>query len=102
MTSGMKSHHDIFSNRHILEDLDILEGSADSHMGHLIRAFSNQVSALKKDMAGPRRIYPCNQVNRSGFSCAIGADNGEDQSFFNFEGQMVYSLQPPKVFRYIF
>jgi len=84
MTFGMKSYHDIFSNRHILKDLYILESSADPHMGQLIRAFSNQVLALKKDMAGPGRIYSCNQINRCGFSCSIWTNNGEDQAFFNF------------------
>ncbi len=102
MTFGMKSHHDIFSNRHIPENLDILESSTDSHMGHLIRAFSNQLLALKKDFAGTGRIYPCNHINSCGFSCPIWANNGEDQAFFNFEGQPVYSLQPSKIFRYIF
>ena len=92
MTFGMKSHHDIFSNRHIPEDLDILKSSTDTHMGHLIRAFSNQLLALEKDITGTGRIYPCNQVNGCGFPCAIWANNGKDQAFFNLERQPVYGL----------
>jgi hypothetical protein len=68
----------VLQHRRVLEQLDVLEGPGDAHLGHAVGRHVRQVVALERDGPGGGHVDPADQVEHRGLAGTVGADQGED------------------------
>ena len=94
----MPADHHVFQNRHVLKQADVLKGSGHAAFGHAVGLVPIDPDSFfpgrqKVHVAFGRLIYAGDAIEKSGFPCAIGTDQGND---FALPDHKVQALQCPQ------
>ena len=73
----------------MVEKLNILKGSRNAELNDLVRPDAGYVSTIEGDFPGGDVIKTGYQVENGRLSGAIGTDDGEDFTFFNFKRNVI-------------
>jgi 3-isopropylmalate dehydratase small subunit len=65
------------SHRHVGKHARRLEGARHAVRGKAVRAATGQVAPVRNKTPGSGREHAGNRVEKSGFACAIGADDAD-------------------------
>ena len=76
---------DIVENRHAVEYINDLEGSAEPHMTDAVRRHSRDIPAFEHHSTAVWLELPGDEVEQGGFARTVGSDDRHDISFFNQE-----------------
>ena len=99
LRSRVAADHDVFQNRHILEDLKILERAAEPAPGALEGRQTVDGYAGQYDLARGRSDHAADHVEQRGLACAVRPDDGLDLPLAHREIEIGDGLQSAKATR---
>ena len=89
----MTPHHDMFQGRHIVKELDVLEGSGYPAGCNLVRLASLNRLSVELNLAGGCGKGARDKIEKGCLPGPVGTDNRFDDPFFNPEGDIVDRMQ---------
>ena len=95
---SVHADQDVFYNRHITEEANILKGACESPRCDLIGPQPVHGAAVEKDLALIRLVNPCQGVEKCGLSGAVGADDADDPSLIQREVDRIDRGQAAEAF----
>ena len=90
---AVAAHHDVFQDRHVVEELHQLEGAGDPPPGDAVGRASLDFLALKDDAALLGGQKAAHQVEQGGLAGAVGADDRLDGARRHPKGDLLHGLQ---------
>ena len=93
----IKSNHNIFQNGHFLEKADILEGSGNSRLNHLMRGQPVHPSATQHIASRGRFINTGDQVKNGCFACTVRSDQTDQLTGIDFNIHIIDCFQTTKL-----
>ena len=86
----------------VVEQLDVLEGARDPHLGDVMRRRRGELLAVEHQPARGRVIEPRDQVEDRGLAGAVRADDREDLPLLDGEVDLIDRLQAAELQREVF
>ena len=86
--------HDVFFDSQVVEQADILEGSADAGFTHLRCRHAVCIHAIEQDRTGRRLIYIGEQVENRGLSGTVRTDQTGNFRTANGKVEVFDRMQP--------
>ena len=87
------SHHQVFRHGQVAEQTDILKGPGDAGLIHLGCGHAVGVLAVQHNGARCGLVHLCQQVEYSGFSRPVGADESGDLRAADGQVEILHRLQ---------
>ena len=78
MGSNVSSDHDVFQDGHVGKESNILEGSGDAGLSHLVNGAGFVGLAVEFKPTGVRLVEAGNDIEKGGLACPIGANEAVD------------------------
>src|SRR6516165_3861936 len=97
--SCVATNHDVFQNRHVLENLKILKRSAEAEPCALKGREPVDGFAGQQDLARGRGHHAADHIEQRRFACAVRPDDRLDLSFADPEIEISDGLQSAKATR---
>ena len=101
-TAPIIRHQHIIQHRHLFKQTDILKGTRCADANNLLRLFAGYVLPVQRDTAGSGLINAGEQVENSGFACAIWSNEADKFAFGDFNRKVFYCLEAAKNDRDVF
>ena len=86
----------------MLKQLNVLEGTGNTHRCHILGCFVGEFDALVVNFTGRWSVDTADQIEDRCFTCAIGANQGEDLSLFDIEADVINRQHAPKAHAQVF
>jgi hypothetical protein len=92
----MPSQEEVVENRHVPEELYVLEGAAVSHSGDVVGFLVGDFIFFKKDFTFLGAVNSVNAIQERRFARSIGPDDGQQFPFAHAQGDLPQGLDPPE------
>src|SRR5689334_9526243 len=99
--SRFGAEHDVFGDRHRLDQHEVLMDHADAERDCIVRRFDVTRLAVDDDLAAVRRVKAVSDAHRRRLTRAVLADDGMDRPGLNDYVDMVVSKNVAESFRYL-
>ena len=93
---GVTAGQDVLDHRAMLEQRQILKGSADADRGEAPGRDAGQIGTVKHDTAAARPQHAADHVEQRGLAGAVGADHAADFARRHGELTSAIACRPPK------
>ena len=90
------AHHDVFQQRHLLEDADVLERACDAHLRDLVRLSADQVLAIERERPARGCEQAGDQIEHRRLAGAVRADQTEDAALRHVNVDVLQDRQAAK------
>ena len=88
----MVGEPDIIQDAHLFPEANVLEGSADTHSGYLVRATPHQIRSVEQYLSACRLVDAGDQVENGCLARSIRADEAHQFAPIQLDVEIVYSL----------
>lgn len=104
VNATMAADHDVFQDRHILKQTDILKRTGHAAFGDMVgfdavdplRFFAGR---RNHDVAFSRVVDAGDAIEKGGFTGTVGSDQGNDFALFDIEVKMIQGPQAAEIHR---
>ena len=94
---AVHANENVLEGRHLLKQANVLEGAADTALGHVMRRPPRDVLAGELDDARGRLVDAREHVEERRLACAVRPDQRDDRALRNREVDVVHGGEPTEL-----